>query len=84
MNEQSHQINNPVKKQWFSDLMISWSDCPSFLHFQYTQTTLQFRCGHEDIARMYLQLPLQLWDEALVLFCWKVNIAKNLIAVMGL
>ena len=39
-------------------------------------------------ARLYLQLPLRQWGAGnvyfLVLFSWKVNIAKNPIAVMGL
>ena len=41
-----------------------------------------------DIARTYLQLPLQQWVASnvylLVLFSWKVNIAENPIGVMGL
>ena len=39
-------------------------------------------------ARTYLQLPLQQWGAGnvylLVLSSWKVNIAENPIAVMGL
>ena len=39
-------------------------------------------------ARTYLQLPLQQWGASnvylLVLSSWKVNIAENPIAVMGL
>jgi hypothetical protein len=39
-------------------------------------------------ARTYLQLPLRQWGAGnvylLVLSSWKVNIAENLIAVMGL
>ena len=39
-------------------------------------------------ARMYLQLPLRQWGSGnvylLVLSSWKVNIAENPIAVMGL
>ena len=42
----------------------------------------------ENIAWMYLQLPLRQWGAGnanlLVLSSWKVNIAENLIAVMGL
>jgi hypothetical protein len=38
-------------------------------------------------AQTYLQLPLRQWgagnDYLLVLFSWKVNIAQNPIAVMG-
>ena len=41
-----------------------------------------------DKARTYLQLPLQQWGAGnvylLVLSSWKVNIAENPIAVMGL
>ena len=41
-----------------------------------------------DLARTYLQLPLRQWGAGnvylLVLFSWKVNIAENPIAVMGL
>ena len=41
-----------------------------------------------DIARTYLQLPLRQWGTGnvyhLVLSSWKVNIAENPIAVMGL
>ena len=41
-----------------------------------------------DIAWMYLQLPLRQWGVGnvylLVLSSWKVNIAENPIAVMGL
>ena len=41
-----------------------------------------------DHARTYLQLPLQQWGAGnvylLVLSSWKVNIAENPIAVMGL
>ena len=41
-----------------------------------------------DIAKMYLQLPLQQWGAdnvyLLVLFIWKVNIIENPISVMGL
>ena len=40
------------------------------------------------MARTYLQLPLPQWGVdnvyLLVLFSWKVNIAENPIAVMGL
>ena len=39
-------------------------------------------------ARTYLQLPLREWGAGnvylLVLFSWKVNIAENPIALMGL
>ena len=39
-------------------------------------------------ARMHLQLPLRQWGAGnvylLVLSSWKVNIAKTLIAIMGL
>jgi hypothetical protein len=42
----------------------------------------------EGIARTYLQLPLRQWGAGnvylLVLSSWKVNIAENPIAVMGL
>ena len=41
-----------------------------------------------NIARTYLQLPLRQWgagnDYLLMLSNWKVNIAENPIAVMGL
>ena len=41
-----------------------------------------------DKSRTYLQLPLRQWGAGnvylLVLSCWKVNIAENPIAVMGL
>ena len=41
-----------------------------------------------DMAQMYLQLPLRQWGARnvylLVLSSWKVNIAKNPIAVMWL
>ena len=41
-----------------------------------------------DHAQMYLQLPLRQWGAGnvylLVLSSWKVNIAENPIAVMGL
>ena len=41
-----------------------------------------------DLARMNLQLPLPQWGASniylLVLFSWKVNIAENPIAAMGL
>ena len=40
------------------------------------------------LARTYVQLPLRQWGAGnvylLVLFSWKVNIAENPIAVMGL
>ena len=42
----------------------------------------------EDTAQTYLQLPLRQWGAGnvylLVLSSWKVNIAENPIAVMGL
>ena len=42
----------------------------------------------KDMARMYLQLPLRQWGAGnvylLVLSSWKVNIAENPIAIMGL
>ena len=42
----------------------------------------------ENMARTYLQLPLRQWGAGnvylLVLSSWKVNIAENPIAVMGL
>ena len=48
-------------------------------------TPLKFIHG---IARMYLQLSLRQWGAGnlylLVLSSWKVNIAKNPIAIMGL
>ena len=48
-------------------------------------TKIFFGC---TIARTYLQLPLWQWGAGnvylLVLFSWKVNIAENPIAVMGL
>ena len=41
-----------------------------------------------DTAQAYLQLPLRQWNAGnvylLVLSSWKVNIAENPIAVMGL
>ena len=44
--------------------------------------------GQAVRARMYLQLPLQQWGAGnvylLVLSSWKVNIAENPIAVLGL
>ena len=44
--------------------------------------------ARKALAWMYLQLPLQQWGAnnvfLLVLFSWKVNIAENPIAVMGL
>ena len=42
----------------------------------------------KDIARTYLQLKLQQWDAGnfylLLLSIWKVNIAKNPTAIIGL
>ena len=53
----------------------------SFYKFSLTVT-------HLGIARTYLQLPLRQWGAGnvylLVLSSWKVNIAENPIAVMGL
>ena len=50
--------------------------------FQYRNNILN------DSARTYLQLPLRQWGASnvylLVLSSWKVNIAENPIAVMGL
>ena len=49
---------------------------------------LYFEFYQGVIARMYLQLPLRQWGAGnvylLVLSSWKVNIAENPIAVMGL
>ena len=47
----------------------------------------QMKCT-QDTARTYLQLPLRQWGAGnvylFVLSSWKVNIAENPIAVMGL
>ena len=58
----------------FRTSLIAWTD--------------QFDCLNRDKARTYLQLTLQQWGAGnvylLVLSSWKVNIAENPIAVMGL
>ena len=72
---------------WYSEML---SQMISFNHF-----SCHLRCFSQlqielegNIARMYLQLPLQQWGAGnvylLVLSSWKVNIAENPIAVMGL
>ena len=65
--------------------------CPSrFVPIFFEKTDLQVRqinLSHNQ-ARTYLQLPLRQWGAGnvyfLVLSSWKVNIAENPIAVMGL
>ena len=56
---------------------------------QIWQKSAIFSNNHQkDQARTYLQLPLRQWGAGnvylLVLSTWKVNIAENPIAVMGL
>ena len=47
-----------------------------------------FKSWHKKFAQTYLQFPLWQWGASnvylLVLSSWKVNIAENPIAVMGL
>ena len=60
--------------------------CISIYTYQFYAQILARRKPH--IVQMYLQLPLRQWSAGnvylLVLSSWKVNIAENPIAVMGL
>ena len=61
---------------------------PSVLINKKNITLTSTRLVNKEQARTYLQLPLRQWGAGnvyfLVLFSWKVNIAENPIAVMGL
>ena len=58
------------------------------LYFANMKSGIQKNNWRAKIARTYLQLPLRQWGAGnvylLVLSSWKVNIAENPIAVIGL
>ena len=75
---------NTIYLSWF----LSTYDKISTIYTSFDQWNLSFEIGLLSCAQTYLQLPLRQCGAGnvylLVLSGWKVNIAENPIAVMGL
>ena len=74
--------------QYIACISLGMKHCSGQKGFQATLRTVAYAWMFYYYARTYLQLPLWQWGAGnvylLVLSSWKVNIAENPFAVMGL
>ena len=85
----SHIFVRAKLQYFYSLLFVTFYTFALLAYFScFYDFLFDYFCNFLDIARTYLQLPLRQWGAGnvylLVLPSWKVNIAENPIAVMGL